>query len=88
MLIAFLTAACVLAVVLSALALGVGIVALTSVKAMEKSTHSIQYVPLDEAWSKEEKAMNAIVDKHRMQGNADDEIDDLSDLTEREGNIN
>jgi len=76
-----------LALVLSVFSLKIALDSLTSIKAMEKSTHSIQYVPIDDAWTKEEKRMNEVTTKRGQQGNADDDIDDLADLAEREGNI-
>jgi hypothetical protein len=46
--------------ILSGISLIIGVYCMIKVLAMEKSTHSVQYVPIDEAWSTDEKEIDKI----------------------------
>ena len=48
------------ACILSGISLIIGVYCMIKVLAMEKSTHSVQYVPIDEAWSTDEKEIDKI----------------------------
>jgi len=48
------------ACIISSISLIIGLYCLVKVLAMEKSTHSVQYVPLDEAWATEDKEIDKI----------------------------
>lgn len=44
--------------IIAIIAMLVSLQAIISVKAMEKSTHSVQMVPIDKAWDQEENSIN------------------------------
>lgn len=55
-----LTICSVVACIFSILALLLGFVSLLKVMSMERSTHSVQYMPLDENWASSEQTIQEI----------------------------
>jgi hypothetical protein len=48
-------------------------------KAMQKSTHNIQYVPIDSKWDNEEAALNKVMDREMPDL---DHMDDVNKILE------
>ena len=46
--------------IISSISLIIGVYCMVKLLAMEKSTHSVQYVPMDEEWAKDDKSIDKI----------------------------
>lgn len=65
--------------VFGAIAVVASVAAWIELKAMQKSTHKIEYVPVDTLWDKQERAMNDVLERDipDMAG-----VDNVNDMME------
>lgn len=67
----------VVSLLASCVAIGLALHAKIAVEAMQKSTHSIQYVPVDKAWESQEKELNKAAHLGKMAGPSLEDIEPL-----------
>ena len=61
-----LISACVISTICSTISIIISISALISMKSLEKSTHNVQYVPLDETWSSSDKEIDELNERSEL----------------------
>ena len=72
-------------IVLSIISLCIGIWVMTEVKAMQKSTHKVQYVPVDTPWDNSDNKVNEVFERtHNPDGTdiAQAGLDELNGMYE------
>ncbi len=60
-----LTSLLTISIICSIIGITLGLSAKIEVEAMKRSTHNVQYVPLDPSWGSSDKEINELNDKHQ-----------------------